>query len=884
MVAPLFEKLQVDALAWRKQGYTGTEFSLIGEILRWQFGGGPDAAAEESIPLRYLRDPQFRALEVYWWLRLRCGTPGFVKLYQRYYGSKQDFVEAIGAPHSREVLEYADMDRIVSEIQNPDWASERKIEALHESATLLYPSYIFALAMGAGKTVLIGSIIASEFAMSLRYPDGGFMKNALVFAPGTTILESLREISEMPFSKILPPSVLPEFFANLKIEYPHVGVKDIQARPGSAYNLIVTNTEKIRLRAKTRRYSRWTELQFEEKQRRAELEANLRLQRIASLPSLGVFSDEAHHTYGNKIGTELKRVRETVNYIHDKTPIISVINTTGTPYFERKPIKDVVFWYSLDHGIQDRILKDLCDGIQQYDIGERGDDDVIRDIILRFFRKYGEIKLPNGARAKIAFYFKTQEHLNASRAVIERAMAEIGENSAQILVNTQSSPKGDVDEFNRLNNPENQNRVILLIAKGVEGWNCPSLFACALIKEQTSSIFVLQAATRCLRQVPGNIHSASIFLDWENTKILDRELQNNFKSSLTDLRNRTPDMRVVTLQIRKSDLPKLEVTQMVKRVVPSGRAIRSIVLHRPDASEAKELSPTVRTVLTPAFGQKFEILRHTGEIEELPLRRDGGLVNCHTAAHRIASRYHLRPLETLDNLDRLYPGEGIPETHLEALFDQVSSQQANYETVEEKVTEALALIKVIDEDGEPLFEQGEDGLYVHRLRVQQRSYDRMIQHTLLASKDDFSDARDLSFHYDPYNLDSKPERDFFSRILGALQTDPDDVESFLFTGGLTDPAKTDFHFEYMGQDGRFHNYYPDFVLVKKNGEFYIVEVKSEDARHDHVVQEKAKAVEKLQALQPDKFRYKIVYAEADTVRDAEIAPVVDWVTGSTTNA
>ena len=38
--------------------------------------------------------------------------------------------------------------------------------------------------------------------MALRYPDGEFMKNALVFAPGTTIIESLREISDIPFDQI----------------------------------------------------------------------------------------------------------------------------------------------------------------------------------------------------------------------------------------------------------------------------------------------------------------------------------------------------------------------------------------------------------------------------------------------------------------------------------------------------------------------------------------------------------------------------------------------------------------------------------------------------------------------------------------------------------
>ena len=52
--------------------------------------------------------------------------------------------------------------------------------------------------MGAGKTILIGAIVATEFAMALEYPDGPFVQNALVFAPGKTIIESLRELARFP--------------------------------------------------------------------------------------------------------------------------------------------------------------------------------------------------------------------------------------------------------------------------------------------------------------------------------------------------------------------------------------------------------------------------------------------------------------------------------------------------------------------------------------------------------------------------------------------------------------------------------------------------------------------------------------------------------------
>ena len=68
---------------------------------------------------------------------------------------------------------------------------------------------------------------------------------------------------------------------------------------------------------------------------------------------------------------------------------------------------------------------------------------------------------------------------------------------------------------------------------------------------------------------------------------------------------------------------------------------------------------------------------------------------------------------------------------------------------------------------------------------------------------------------------------------------------------LTNTKKTDFHFEYKGTDNNYHRYFPDFVIVKNTGEFYIVEIKSESERRDPDVIAKKKAVKRLAKLQPD---------------------------------
>ena len=555
-----------------------------------------------------------------------------------------------------------------------DFARENVLDTVYEAVMLNYPSYIFALTMGSGKTILIGTIIATEFAMALNYPEDNFMKNALVFAPGKTIIQSLRELDDVPYERILPPDLYREFQPNFKIIYPQEKAKDISVQSDSTYNVIVTNTEKINLRADTKKKKNQTELEFKEAKEQNKLVANLRLQQITSLPNLGIFSDEAHHTYGNSIDTDLKRMRRTVNYINDNTSLIAVINTTGTPYYNKQVLREVVAWYSLGEGIEDNILKSLQKGIVRYDIGDRSDEDVIREIIHIFFENYGDVALPNGAKAKIAFYFKTQNHLDESRRIIERVLTEIGQSPTLLLVHTQRFSQDE--EFNRLNNPNSQKRIILLIGKGGEGWNCPSLFACALIKEQTSKIHVLQASTRCLRQVPGNSHPAKIFLDVENGLILDNELEANFRTTLDRLSGHVPEIEEVKLHIRKTELPKLEITQLVRRVVRTEKASTEIQLCVP--TDVEEPPPIVRHILTPNLTQKGAILPiiGTGETEEVEVMKR--TTTCYKCAQWMGTNYHLPLMWLLKMLKQLYPEGKVPNEHIYPLCKQGDGGPCTY--------------------------------------------------------------------------------------------------------------------------------------------------------------------------------------------------------------
>lgn len=824
----------------------------IGEILKY--------AHIDTDTLRYLRQPQFVALETYWYLRLVMQTPRLGALYDALYANRADRLDALGISIKREEVARAlanEEDPILKILTDDIFAKALSADALHESLSLAYPSYIFALTMGAGKTALIGTIIATEFALALEYPDGPFMKNALVFAPGKTILESLRQISTLPFEDIIPPRLLTDFLANVKLIYTTDGDPDIPVIEGGAFNIVVTNSEKITLRKMTKRADQ-SPLDFEAKEEREKLFANRRLQKIASLPALGVFSDEAHHTYGNALGAELGRARSTIDHIAGETNLICVVNTTGTPYYERQFLRDVVYWYGLAEGIRDNILKSIENRVIAYDFSEQSEDEVVAEVVRDFFSEYGKAKLSGGQQAKIAFYFRTQEHLEGSKRVIEEELAKLGIPAGVVLVNTQKSTKDEEGEFRRLNDPESQKRVILLVGRGTEGWDCPSLFATALIRQQTDAgTFVLQAATRCLRQVIGNRKPASIYLESHNRQILEKQLEENFGIGIDDLRRVPVEFDSAKLIVRKREYPRLVITEHVRSVVrkDSGKASASAsvllaVLRRPKRSA----KPTIyRQAFSPVLERSAHALLPTGATIEIKSKEISyGLFE---AAEYLARSYRLPHEAVFARLVELYTKSEIPRADLAGLSDQLDAAGAEYEMREETLTRVLAILRFVDDKGNDTFASDESGTLYHTLRFRKAE-----PPLFLAAEDAAHNPRGYGFHYSPYNFDSAPEKEFLETMLAKFNgLAKEDIRDIYFTGGLTDRKYTDIHFEYKGTDGMYHSYYPDFVIAKGDGSFYIVEIKREGAEHDIDVGEKRKAVERLAHVPENRFKYQVIY-------------------------
>lgn len=278
----LHQLIATNVEKWRTQNYVCTDYPTVAEILEYQID-------LESGARRFLRSPQIAALETYWYLRIVENTPHIFDLYKQCYTKKTERMDALSVPRSALDAVDLDFDEMWDRIRTDDeFVKDFKLESLRETMTLHYPSYILALAMGAGKTILIGSIIATEFALAMEYPDGPFVQNALVFAPGKTIIESLRQLAQTPYDKILPPRLYKPFAANLKLTFTRDGDPDIPVIRGSVFNAIITNTEKIRITKDRIRKADLGQIVIpfgEDEEAKTEV-ANRRLQAIANFTFL----------------------------------------------------------------------------------------------------------------------------------------------------------------------------------------------------------------------------------------------------------------------------------------------------------------------------------------------------------------------------------------------------------------------------------------------------------------------------------------------------------------------------------------------------------------------------------------------------------------------
>src|SRR5574341_662048 len=152
----------------------------------------------------FLRQPQFEALEMYIFLKEYLDNAPLHEIFKEWAEMRDRF-------EGREQLAL---------FESVNQEQYDKLFERMRSYHRVYPNYIFALTMGTGKTILMATCIFYEFLLANKFPsDERFCHNALVFAPDTTVLESLREIQTFDMTKVVPPEYVSFLSSNLKFHF-----------------------------------------------------------------------------------------------------------------------------------------------------------------------------------------------------------------------------------------------------------------------------------------------------------------------------------------------------------------------------------------------------------------------------------------------------------------------------------------------------------------------------------------------------------------------------------------------------------------------------------------------------------------------------------------
>jgi len=772
---------------------------IIEKVTDWKSANYPGIEKESLNILNHIKkvgflySPQIEALETYIYLKEVQGNKTIVEVVKSLFDDERELIKVLGIS-DKEAFELAfDKDK-----------SSKISKLVHDKFNGIdYSNQIYALTMGSGKTILMGTMMMYDFVLSYYHQDDKrFGKNALVFAPDTTIIESLKEIKAFDYSKVLPSE-----YQNiaLNVKYHYLESPETPVNPIGNYNVVVSNSQKIILKTR-HKYDGQQRLFRDESFLKARAVENKRLMAIRDLSDLIVFVDEAHHSFGTTLEGTLKKTKETINYLHEegKTKLVNVVNLTGTPYINNKMIEGVVYHFGLKQGIERGILKQ----VKFFEYGNVKTEGFVDDVITKFWERYGENKL-EGRLPKIAFYASNIQDLREElRPKIEAVLAKLGISTDKIL-EYHTDAEENREDFLQIDTEESKKQFILLVGKGTEGWNCRSLVSCALFRKPTSSIFVLQSSTRCLRSIDDNSTVASIYLSQDNYKILDKELKNNFATTIEDISSQkqvSPEYKLTVEKVKRVKVNK--VTKEIVSISNTDIADYKIKLDQFNNEKYLPYLSESQIFLDDEKRAKFEKshIKHDVKYDlELTYYEIVALINRSTK------------LACLD-IDSILSNNFGSKKEIEQKINTkpgllpfiVESILKNAFRYEEKITQSVEELELTKK-------------YPFSISVSEN------RKGLVVFKNDQKEGR-LGFHINPYNFDSADEKSLFLTLRDTLEPD-ESIRDIYFTGGVTDPIHNDFYFEYFNpKDQRIARYFPDFLIETSKDRYIVVEVKGSDEK------------------------------------------------------
>ena len=792
----------------------------------------------------YLRKPQFEALEIYVFLKEFFQNAQLSDIFQDWYDKSGKFEgRTVGGADRTGQVQIFD---ILEQDQETDKATAKAIFQQMAAYKQSYPNYIFALTMGLGKTVLMATCIFYEFLLANKFPlDKKYCHNALVFAPDKTVLTALREIETFDKSRVVPAEYMNWLDTHLKFHFLDESGDALNVLDGTAYNIIITNTQKIILKrqakakkaadllfADAKKTYNIKELNkdfedlydFDNMDSEAELLTNQRFEKLRRLRNLGIYVDEAHHVFGTKLEqdfdpTKQTSLRATINALAkllvDKgEQVVACYNFTGTPYVGSRLLPEVVYSYGLKEAIDNKYLKQVK--LDAYENVRDQTRAFLQSAITGFWAQFGTQRY-EGMLPKMAIFCTTVDELKTEiRPLVEEILASMNVQTSKVLENTEKSTNDEIREFNLLDTPASEKQFVLLVNKGKEGWNCRSLFSVAMHREPKSKVFVLQATMRCLRAIGDVQETARVYLSKECEIILRAELDQNFKLTLEDLTT-AGDNDTDQVEVRVVPPPvkiKIQRVQKLYKMVEKKNERPSLKLSDIQIDQYR-ITVTERSLtdLTKKIGPERDLtdIKEKRTFSELSLVAE------------IARYLNLSPLRIAKLLRDSEEGtmailKAVNEFN-ELLYDWVIPHLFNelYElkSFESKEEHEIQLVKI------PV-----DGYY----RVKAKP-DKIANYQTTA----YASFQSKSFHLSDYCFDSVPEFDFFNQLLRDGR-----IDKVWFTGMLTH-GQSDFYIPYIDPESHaLRTYYPDFLVQLKDKSYVMFEVKADYQIDDQVVQAKKK--------------------------------------------
>jgi type III restriction enzyme len=807
-------------------------------------------------PRAFLRQPQFEALEIYVFLKEFLENAPIHQIFK-------EWSEQTGKFQGRTVAEKS--GQIQLEILRE--ASKETYEAVFKqmrSHARAYSNYIFALTMGTGKTILMATCIFYEFILANKFPkDPKYCHNALVFAPDKTVLHSLREIQTFEMTKVVPPEYVNFLTSHIQFHFLDEAGATLTVLDKSRFNVIVSNTQKIILKRQNKEksptdsffgsdkptykaesvYAQNADLwDPDEPNDEESLTANQRFEKLRRIQQLGIYIDEAHHAFGSKLAKDMgasskqtdTSLRKTVDELaisleRAGTHVVACYNYTGTPYVGKEVLPEVVYAFGLQESIDKGFLKKVK--INGYT--NTRSSEFVQIAIADFLKRNGSDR-HEGMLPKLAFFAATIEELQTElRPAIEEALAKHGIPNSSILINVgddKLTSNDDIREFNRLDTPTSEKQFILLVNKGREGWNCRSLFGVALFRQPKSKIFILQATMRCLRSIGDAQPTGYVYLSEDNKQILDAELLQNFRISISEMEGIAQDKETVIAQVK---IPPHKIK--LRRIRRQFEMKEKILVNGVNLELSQADTDKYRLIHTEQEGLSVnKALKSKVKTEDLTEQRQKRVFSDLTLVAEISRYLHKSPLFIEEILNQTQEGvknilKSINDFN-ELLYDWVIPRLfrelyeiEHHETTEEYEVEVVKLSK--------------DGYEVHAKK------------DLIVRESDAQQNADKSFHLDTYCFDSNPERNLFWKLLNDGR-----IQKLYFTGMLTH-GQSDFYIQYIDPDSHaIRSYYPDFLFQKNDDSYVIVEVKGDNLIENSVVQAKKQFAEEVAVVSGMTYR------------------------------